>query len=90
MYLWNNLRQKKIFPCLFREPLRQTAPIKVTGDNKVTFAPSTNIHQSKLDGRVWTEKKLTHIIWQQWVNYLILLILNIFWVIKSRVMPNGP
>ena len=56
--IWNNLLQeKKIFPCLFREPLRQTASIKVTGDNKVTFAPSTNIHQSKLGGRDWTEKK---------------------------------
>ena len=47
---------KKTFHAYFcrEKPLIQTAPIKVTRDNKVTFAPSTNIHQSKLDSSGWT------------------------------------
>ena len=49
-------------PIFVEKPLIQTAPIKVTGDNKVTFAPSTNIHQSKLDTdrNILDRKKLTH------------------------------
>ena len=47
-------KKKLSMPIFVEKPLIQTAPIKVTRDNKVTFAPSTNIHQSKLDSSGWT------------------------------------